>query len=877
VRVSAGGAPSGVVTFLFTDIEGSTRRWESDAASMRVALAAHDEVLRSAIEAHDGFVFKHTGDGVCAAFQSPSSAVQAAIDAQQALELPVRMGIATGEADLRDEDYFGTVLNRVARVMAAGHGGQILVADTTAGLLGGVELMSLGPRRLRDLPNPITLYQVCAPGLRPNFPALRTLDSQQGNLRPAVGGLIGRDSDIRAVAAEVRSHRLVTLTGVGGVGKTRLALEAARRLADEFPDGVWVFELAAVTESSAVPDAVAAVLGITQQAGMSLSETVAMTLEGRIRLLLFDNCEHLVGAVADLVDTVLNRSSTVKVLATSREGLGLVDERLVRVSSLDMDAAVELFAERARDLSDDETPVVEEVCRRLDGIPLAIELAASRMESMTAIEVRDRLDQRFKLLVRSRRSLERHQTLRHAVAWSYDLLDDAERVLLERCSVFAGGFDARSACAVWESGADEFDVLDLLDALVRKSLLVADRSSGRTRFTMLETIRQFAEEKLVESGQAADASAAHARYFAGCEAEVMELWNSPRQREAYEWFSTELANLRAAVRWATDNGDLDVAIAIACYAGLFGFGVEKFEPVQWAEELIAPARGAQHARLGYLAVIASLCWMTGRIEASIGYADLAADLLATSPRTPLHGIEGCIGGAYLAIGQPERWAELCVAQLKRRGDNDVYIRSCRVFALAFGGLFDEAVAATEGLIEASAATGNPYFYTFGVGAVAFTFSATNSVEGLVPCKDALAVAQESRNSFNEIMLAIAMARYEASQGAIAKAFEYVTLAIRRYHDSGNIMSLSSPLGLTSSFLDRLGRFEPAAIIAGYALSPFAVAAVPELDAAIGHLRSVLGDAYERSATKGAAMSMAEVVAYAYEQIHDARTELERSP
>ena len=293
MRVSAGGPPSGVVTFLFTDIEGSTRRWESDADAMRSALVAHDKVLRTAIEAYDGFLFSHTGDGVMAAFASPMSAVNAAIDAQRELQLPVRMGIATGEAELREGDYFGTVLNRAARVMAAGHGGQILVAESTAGLLGGVDLVDLGPRRLRDLPTPVGVFQVRAPGLRMDFPPLRTLDPTPGNLAPAVTSFIGRDAEVAEVAAALRTHRLVTLTGVGGVGKTRLAVEVASQLADEFPDGVWLFELAAVTDPAAVPDAVAAVLGITQQPGKSVSESVAAALEGRLRLLVFDNCEHV--------------------------------------------------------------------------------------------------------------------------------------------------------------------------------------------------------------------------------------------------------------------------------------------------------------------------------------------------------------------------------------------------------------------------------------------------------------------------------------------------------------------------------------------------------------------------------------------------------
>src|SRR5258705_4007447 len=322
------GRPSGVVTFLFTDIEGSTRRWESDADAMRAALLTHDEVLRSAIEAHGGFLFSHTGDGVVAAFASPMSAVNAAIDAQRELQMPVRMGIATGEADLRDGDYFGTVLNRAARVMAAGHGGQILIADSTAGLLSGVDLVSLGPRRLRDVPNPITVFQARAPGLPEEFPSLRALDTGTGNLRRAATSFVGRELEVDDIEATVRAHRLVTLTGVGGVGKTRLAVEVAARLADEFPDGVWVFELAAVADPAAVPDAVAAVLGIAQQPGKTVAESVAGALEGRVRLLVFDNCEHVLDAAADLVEAILAASGTVRNVATSRECLGVADEQL---------------------------------------------------------------------------------------------------------------------------------------------------------------------------------------------------------------------------------------------------------------------------------------------------------------------------------------------------------------------------------------------------------------------------------------------------------------------------------------------------------------------------------------------------------------------
>jgi hypothetical protein len=458
---------------------------------MRAALLAHDGVLQRAIEAHDGYLFSHTGDGVVDAFTSPKSAVDAAVAAQRELQFPVRMGIATGEAELRDGDYFGTVLNRAARVMAAGHGGQILIADSTAVLLSGVDLVDLGPRRLRDVSVPVGVFQVRAQGLRTEFPPLRALDVSPGNLRSAVTSFIGRESEVDEVKAAPR-------TSVGDVdrrgrGRQDPSRGGAAGLADEFPDGVWFFELAAVTDPAAVPDAVAAVLGITQQPGKTVSESVAAALEGRVRLLVFDNCEHVLDAAADLIEAILAHSARVRILATSREGLGAPDEQVWLVRSLDAtggiySAAVSLFVERAQGIAPgfsivggDEAAAVTEICQRLDGIPLAIELAASRMASMTANEVRDRLDHRFRLLVGSRRGQERHQTLRHAVAWSYDLLDDGEKALLQRCSVFAGGFDLQSSCAVAGfDDSDEYTVLDLLDARVR-ARSTACRQPGRPR------------------------------------------------------------------------------------------------------------------------------------------------------------------------------------------------------------------------------------------------------------------------------------------------------------------------------------------------------------------------------------------------------------
>ena len=671
----------------------------------------------------------------------------------------------------------------------------------------------------------------------------------------------------------------MTLTGVGGVGKTRLALELAERSAFTFSDGVFVIELAAVGDPAAVPEAVANALGITQQPGLSVADSVAAALEGRSRLLVFDNCEHLLDAAADLIAAVLSQSATVKVLATSREGLRVSDEQLWPVPSLDVSSsAAALFVERASavspgvSLSEADEAVVE-VCRRLDGIPLAIELAASRMQSMSVTELRDRLDDRFRLLVGSRRGLERHQTLRHAVQWSYDLLGDAEKQLLARCSVFAGGFDLLGACAV-TGPIDEFATLDLLDSCVRKSLLVADSSSGRTRFSMLETIRQFAEEQLVTREEASEVRAAHAGYFAGRETDIMALWDSPRQREGYEWFAVELANLRTAFRWAADGGDLDDAATIATYAALLGLCVENYEPFAWAEEMIEPARAVDHPRLAFLYSMAAMCWIVGRIEEAIRYGDAGQTAMRTGRGEVPFGLEVYLGGPYLAIGQPDRSVEWCRALLARRRDTHGSVTALLVVSLTIAGHDDDAIAAADGLIDIAEAARNPWALSLALLSYGIAWRNTDPNRAMEAMNRGLAVAHDSDNRYNESHLADHLAHAEVEVGDALPALDHITFAIRHIYDSGNTGTLVSPLANLATFLDRLGHYEPAATIAGFAFSPLTAAALPQFARAIAHLRDALGDqSYESLARKGETMTTAAMANYAYDQIDQARAEL----
>jgi predicted ATPase len=881
--------PSGIVTFLFTDIEGSTRRWESDADAMRAELATHDDVLRTAIESHGGWLFKHTGDGVCAAFTSPRAAIDAAVAAQRLLSLPVRMGIATGEAELRGDDYFGPALNRAARVMGAGHGGQILVVASTASLVTGVDLVDLGPRLLRDLSESVAIFQVRADGLRTEFPALKTLDGTPGNLRPQATSFIGRDDEVAELEAAVTAHRLVTLTGVGGVGKTRLALQVAANLAGDFPEGVFVIELAPVGDPAAVPDAAASELGIIQQAAMTVTESVAHALDGRHRLLVFDNCEHVLDAAAQLIEAILARSTTVKIITTSREGLRVAEEHLWPVPSLNMRDGLNsdggtLFLERARTVirgfaptSDSDTAAIIDICQRLDGIPLAIELAASRMVSMTPSDVRDRLNDRFRLLAGGRRGVERHQTLRHAVQWSYDLLDDEERALLNRCSVFAGGFDLAAAVAIAGAGQlDEYAVIDLLDALVRKSLVTADRSGGHVRYAMLETIRQFAEDQLAATGESDNTRYAHARYYAGKETELLTLWNSPNQRDAHDWIDTELANLRNAFRWATDRGDLDTAAAIAVYASFIGYGTQHYEVIAWAEELIEPARAAHHPRLAALTVMACMCVLTNRLDNALRYSDDAQTLIDDPYYDkPPFGYAGLwLAMPHLYNGRPDIAVELCQADIERTGDPLTLARSAMAGSLAFAGRFDEAVALSGDLVATSERAANPAMAASALSVHAFASRVADPLGAIASARRAVALARDSGHRFYATVAATTLANLEVEHGDLRTALDLMAQTITSHHDAGDTNSTRVALANVVALCGKAGRYEPAAIIVGSASNPILEASVPEFAVFTAHLREVLGpERYETLTGQGAGIKPADAVRYALAEIELARREL----
>jgi hypothetical protein len=461
------------------------------------------------------------------------------------------------------------------------------------------------------------------------------------------------------------------------------------------------------------------------------------------------------------------------------------------------------------------------------------------------------------------------------VQWSYDLLDDAERSVLNRCSVFAGGFDLAGAQAVTVSG-DDFAMLDLLDALVRKSLMVADHSSGRTRFSMLETIRQFGEERLVASGAAEEVRTAHAHHFSGKEADILALWDSPRQRDAYEWFTVELANLRAAFRWAADLGDLDDAATIATIAAFLGTWVEQYEPVAWTEELIEPAREVDHPRLAQLCVQAAHCHAAGRVDDAVGYLEASEQItqIRGFDKVPFE-IQTSSGVVYGHAGQPDRWADLCRRAIAAEAGPHTVTRACLVMALYFLGEGDEARVASQGLLASADATDNPNTACFVLLAHGLAYHDTDPVAAYDALRRALTIAQESGN--RQMESAVATTLWIVADVAARHPIDflqYLTVAIRHYYDAGNVANLQNPLAILAALLDRVGHHEQAATISGFAATAFTHASYPQLNTTIVHLRDVLGDeAYESLARKGATMTIAAMSTYAFDQIDHARKEL----
>ena len=585
--------PSGTVTFLFTDIEGSSSLWERVPEAMRSALSDHDAMLREAVQRRRGIVFKTVGDAFYCVFTNPEDAIEAAIAAQRSLlghlwpsgvgQLRVRMGIHSGQVTQRDGDYFGPTVNRVTRLTAAGSGGQILASSSTATLLSesttsATALVDLGSHRLRDLSRPETIFQVAADGLPADFAPLASLDVNPNNLPSQFSSFVGRQREAGDVQSALLQQRLVTISGPGGIGKTRLALHVAGAAITEFPDGAWLVELSAISDPSLVPQAIARTLGVREVHGEPIVQTLLHYLSGRQRLLIFDNSEHLLTSVAAVCKAILSQCPRVTVLVTSREPLHLAGEQVYRLESMpDVPVlallnevvrhdSARLFLDRARGvapaltLRDRDAADIAGICRQLQGIPLAIELAAGRVLTLSIHQLNERLGKKLSLLTSRDSTLERHRTLRATIEWSYRLLGGDEKEVFARLSVFAGGFTLEACEAI--AGERQTPTVDVLESLVEKSLVQIASDAATRRFRVLDAVAEFAAGQLQSSEAFESANEAHARYYASLAARGRNAAGS----DEIEWqqlLDDESHNVRVAFDWCLErDAGLGVRLAL---------------------------------------------------------------------------------------------------------------------------------------------------------------------------------------------------------------------------------------------------------------------------------------------------------------------------
>ena len=706
--------PAGTVTFMFTDVEGSTGLWDRYPVEMEPTLRAHDEILRTAIGAADGVVFATGGDGFAAAFARADAAVRAAVEAQRALSrcrwpaglsLKVRMGLHTGEAYEHDGDYVGPAVNLAARVMDAANGSQILLTSSTRDVVrheleASVAVVDLGSHELRDVIEPVRLFRLNGPDFGGDRRPPRTGSVRAGNLPPPTGTLVGRDSDVEAVIADLVSSPVVTLTGVGGIGKTSLAVAVGRRLQPTLRDGVWFVALDTVVAADELVPALLGALTINRASGTE-RDSLIDGLRFREALVILDNCEHLLEVVAEVASLIVGSCPNVRLLTTSREPLDIDGERIRRVRSLDADEggpAVELFRLRADeagvriDGARDDVAIAR-ICHRLDGIPLAIELAAARARSLRPPEIADRLDDMFGLLTGGRRaSVERHRTLRATLEWSHELLGAAERILLARMSIFAGSFSLAAAEAIGAADpVPQGQVVDLLDRLVAQSLVVPVDDSEESRFRVLEPVRQLAAETLAARGETDATREAHTQWYLDLLTGLSDRWRAGDDQGTWPVARRELANLRAAFDRLLETARIDDAQRFA----VAGFGPlachSNVEPnTDWAPRSLA--LDPDHVGPSTAGACSNAAWGAishGDLDEAAAWVGRGADAIARGSVDD--GLVMAAGFAFVRFGG---WPVLSDAF--QAATLDGALRSDdlhrKVWVLGSSGRFDEAVS-----------------------------------------------------------------------------------------------------------------------------------------------------------------------------------------
>jgi predicted ATPase/class 3 adenylate cyclase len=892
------------VTFLFTDLEGSTRLWQDHPDAMEAALARHDDIVRAAIEGRGGHVVKTTGDGFYAVFSTARDALEAAIAAQRALgseawddtgPLRVRMGLHTGEAQPRDGDYFGTAVNRAARLMAVAHGGQLLVSHATERLLGDTvgqsfELVDLGEHRLRDLAQASRVFQVVAPDLAREFSPLQSMEAFPGNLPVQLTSFVGRGAEQHVIAEMLGQSRLVTLTGVGGVGKTRLALQVAADLAPRFTGGVWLCELATASDEELMFQTVADAIGARRREGLSMGDSVVEYLRDREVLVVLDNCEHLLADAAWLAGNLLQRCPQVRVLATSREGLGVLGEQLVALASLSVPSvsadteamaaseAIQLFVDRAVAarsgfaLGPSNVGSVAEICRRLDGMPLAIELAAARVTAMSPSEIAARLDERFRLLTGGKRSrVERHQTLRATVEWSYSLLDEKERAVFARLGVFVGSFDAAAAEAVVSDDAVEaWDALECLAGLVEKSMVLAeDAGEGNTRYRLLETLRAFAREQLDIVDQTDRWRRRHAEYYADfCERAAPNL-TGPDELLWARRIEADLDNLRAVLSWGSDApGQQDTDLALRLIIALGNQALRgRWDIARWADSLLPRARMSTLAGRGVV-INEAADWRMLRddLDTAGRLAREALNLEAEDPRAIERGYF-VLGSARYRQGRTAGAVELL--DEGHRALDAVYApRECHLGLHGLASLFHLSLGNTEAArkeadtqLEIARATTNPSMLVFALANTGRAWFSDDPDTALAAFEESISLTRAGAADGSYTQALGGAAQLRARRGERSNALALLRAAIAFDNDVGIRANLGLTVERAIATLASIREDDLAAVCVGVVQSQIITTfrSLPQTDQTAARIADRLGsEAYEELFARGAALAFPDV-------------------
>ena len=901
-----------VRALLFTDIEGSTGLWAKEPDRMRDALARHDALLRTAVESNLGTILKSTGDGIFAAFDDPLNGLQATLAIQRALADPaatsgipirVRCAVHVGAVEHRDGDYFGTAVNQAARIMGAAHGGQVLLSQSAAELLKdreptGVTLSDLGLIRLRGLAAPARAYQVVHQDLRREFPPLRSLEAIPHNLPQQVTSFIGRERELAQARALLGGARLLTIVGPGGIGKTRLSLQIAADVLDSYPDGAWLVELALIVDVTLVPTAVAQVLGLQEAAGTSVVETVCQHLASRRLLVVLDNCEHLVGACAMLVDAMLHAAPHVRMLVSSREPLNVSGEQTYplpplalpgpesRAEDVARSDAGRLFVERARlrqpefALSEGNVHLVAQICARLDGIPLALELAAARVGVLSVATICGRLDDRFRLLTGGARSaLPRQQTLRALIDWSYDLLGAGEKMLFARLSVFVGGWTlpaAEAVCADQDLAQD--DVLELLVSLTQKSLVVPDGDGARYR--MLETIREYARDRLDKLDLRHAVRMRHLGCFLKL-AETAEPYLEGGQEQP-GWMArldVEHDNLRAALEFSIDETDDDETGLRLCGA-LYRFWAHRGharEGRRWCLAALAHA-ASQSSTSAYLKALhasGTLAWRLGDITVARSQLEAALALSRElGDRTGEGRVLSNLGG--VAIHQADdvsaqAFLEQAVAIHQATGNRGMEARVLNnLAALAVTrGRFLEAQSAAERSLELSRALDNPMEEATSLSHLGFLAQHNGEfAQARMLHERALATAREFGVREFELELVRHLGEIALAQGDLALARTHFHSALATSKEIGNQHEVVLCLEAVAALMTRQASHEKAAHLCGAADALRHAIATPrthdtreQYDAIIATCREALGEGAAAAAVAaGAALPSEQAIA-----------------